>query len=81
MRHLKTVVPATFLNGQAVRYHMAGVLKIVYAVVVAVVAIVGYWYVLRRSDDGTGEETRVSDWGTIAAVALFVVALVWATVL
>jgi hypothetical protein len=60
---------------------MAGVLKIVYAVVVAVVAIVGYGYVLRRSDDGTGEETRLSDWGTIAAVALFVVALVWATVL
>ena len=60
---------------------MAGVLKIVYAVIVAVVAIVGYWYVLRRSDDGTDEETLLSDWGTIAAVALFVVALVWATVL
>ena len=60
---------------------MAGVLKIVYAVVVAVVAIVGYGYVLRRSDDGTDEETPLSDWGTIAAVALFIVALVWATVL
>lgn len=58
---------------------MAGVLNIVYAIVVALVAIVGYAYVLTQSDDGTGEETRWSDWGTIAAVTLFVVALVWAT--
>lgn len=58
---------------------MAGVLNIVYAVIVALVAIVGYAYVLTQSDDGTGEETRWSDWGTIAAVTLFVVALVWTT--
>ncbi|SEH43811.1 hypothetical protein SAMN05192561_1011079 [Halopenitus malekzadehii] len=58
---------------------MAGVLNIVYAVIVALVAIVGFAYVLTQSDDGTGKETRWSDWGTIAAVALFVVGLVWAT--
>lgn len=58
---------------------MAGVLNVVYAVIVVLVAIVGFGYVLTQSDDGTGEETRWSDWGTIAAVALFLVALVWAT--
>jgi ABC-type Co2+ transport system permease subunit len=60
---------------------MAGVLNIIYAVVVALVAIVGYSYVLTRPDDGTTEATRWSDWGTIAAVTLFVVALVWSTFL
>jgi hypothetical protein len=60
---------------------MAGVLNIVYAVIVALVAIVGYAYVLTQSDDGTEQETRWSDWGTIAAVTLFVLALVWTTIL
>ncbi|WP_181691237.1 hypothetical protein [Natronomonas sp. LN261] len=59
---------------------MAGTLNIVYAVIVALVAIVGYAYVLTQSDDGTNQETRWSDWGAIAAVTLFVVALVWATI-
>jgi hypothetical protein len=58
---------------------MAGVLNAAYAVIVALVTIVGYAYVLTRSDDGTGQETRWSDWVTIAAVTLFVVSLVWAT--
>ncbi|MEF8808494.1 hypothetical protein [Natronomonas sp.] len=58
---------------------MAGVLNVVYAVIVVLVAIVGFGYVLTQSDDGTGKETRWSDWGTIAAVALFLVALVWTT--
>jgi hypothetical protein len=58
---------------------MAGVLNIVYAVIVALVAIAGFAYVLTQSDDGAGEETRWSDWGTIAAVVLFLVALVWTT--
>lgn len=60
---------------------MAGALNIVYAVIVVLVAIIGFAYVLTQSDDGTEEETRWSDWGTIAAVALFLVALVWSTML
>ncbi|WP_096391343.1 hypothetical protein [Halopenitus persicus] len=60
---------------------MAGALTTVYAVIVALVAIVGFGYVLTQSDDGTGTGTRWSDWGTVAAVALFVLGLVWATVL
>lgn len=58
---------------------MTGVLNIVYAVIVALVAIVGFAYVLTQSDDGASGETRWSVWGTIAAVVLFLVALVWTT--
>jgi hypothetical protein len=60
---------------------MAGTLSIVYAVVVALVAIIGFAYVLTQADDGTDKETRWSDWGTIAAVALFLGAMVWSTML
>jgi hypothetical protein len=59
---------------------MASTLNLIYGVVIALVAIVGYAYVLTQSDDGTGKETRWSDWTTIAAVTLFVVGLLWTTV-
>lgn len=56
---------------------MVGILELVGAVVVGLLAVAGTAFVLLGTDDGSGSETRLTDWGLVAAMLLFVGILVW----
>jgi cytochrome bd-type quinol oxidase subunit 2 len=56
---------------------MVGTISIAGLVVVGALAVVGSAYVAVATDDGSGTENRWSDWSIVAAVTLFVVALLW----
>lgn len=59
---------------------MAGTLTVVYSIAVLVLALVGVGLVFTVSPDG-GPETRWSLGGTLAAVAVFLVAMVASLIL
>lgn len=56
---------------------MVGTFELAGMVVVGVLAVLGTAYVVIATDDVSGTETRWSDWSIVAAMALFVVSLLW----
>ena len=56
---------------------MVGTFELAGMFVVGALAILGTAYVVIMTDDVSGRETRWSDWSLVAAMALFVVSLLW----
>lgn len=56
---------------------MVGSFELAGMVIVGVLAVLGTAYVVIATDDVSGTETWWSDWSIVAAMALFVVSLLW----
>ena len=56
---------------------MVGTFELAGMVVAGALAVLGTAYVVIMTDDVSGTESRWSDWSLVAAMALFVVSLLW----
>lgn len=55
---------------------MAGALNTVYSVAVLVLALLGVAFVFTRSSFAASEDSGISRWGELLAVAVFLIAMV-----